>query len=332
MAAQRSAAPSEQRLFSLVLALVAAPAGATKGELLSSVYGYAERYRVGVSDSALERQFERDKEQLRRLGIRIETIDSPLEPGNNRLARYRISKEQLQLPSELRFDARELMLLRLAALAWSEGSMTAESRRAAMKLESLGAGLDVRRLGVAPKLGTLESSAGPLQHAIDEGASVRFDYEVPGRDGTLERWVAPLRLHREDGRWHLVAWDLERSEGRVFLLSRIRGAISATGAPFDPELAHEADRIVAELLEFKERKTAVLLVAKGSIAEARLTPRAISPATEQGREVRVEINTLDYLELADELVSFGPEVQVQEPAELRDTVVARLTEIVGRHG
>ena len=36
--------PGEQRLFSLLLALIATPQGATKRELLSSVYGYADRY------------------------------------------------------------------------------------------------------------------------------------------------------------------------------------------------------------------------------------------------------------------------------------------------
>ena len=81
--------PSEERVFSLVLALVASPQGLTKSELLSSVYGYSQRYDRGVIDSSLERQFERDKAQVRELGIPVETIDSPLEPGNNQLTRYR---------------------------------------------------------------------------------------------------------------------------------------------------------------------------------------------------------------------------------------------------
>ena len=85
-------------MFSLVLALVASPQGLTKRDLLSTVYGYADRYAHGEVDVALERQFERDKDQLRELGIPIETIDSPLESGNNKLTRYRISRLVMQMP------------------------------------------------------------------------------------------------------------------------------------------------------------------------------------------------------------------------------------------
>ena len=106
----RARVSGEKRVFSLLLALVASPHGATKRELLSTVYGYAERYRSGTSISALERQFERDKEQLRTLGIPLETLDSPLEPGNTQLTRYRIPKDRLEVPANVRFTDRELML------------------------------------------------------------------------------------------------------------------------------------------------------------------------------------------------------------------------------
>lgn len=330
--AGRSQIPSEERIFSLVLALVASPEGATKRELLSSVYGYADRYRRGEAPSAaLDRQFERDKEQLRALGIRIETLDSPLEPGNNQLTRYRIPKERLQFPSDLRFDGRELMLLRLAALAWSEGSMTAEARRATMKLESLGAGLDVGNLGVAPMLGIPEPAAAPLQQAIDEGRAVRFDYALPGRAAPLARRVAPLRLHRADGRWHLVSWDLERDASRVFLLARICGPVAVTAEEVDPALAGRADGIVAELLRLRERQRASLLVRRGSVAEARLEPRA-DLAEPAGDRVRVELGTLDYHALAAEIAGFGADVAVLDPPALRTAVVEALSGIAGAHG
>lgn len=332
MASERSAAPSEQRIFSLVLALVASQEGATKSDLLSSVYGYAERYAHGQPNVALDRQFERDKEQLRALGIRIETLDSPLEPGNNQLTRYRISKDQLQVPRDLSFDERELMLMRLAALAWREGSLSAESRRAAMKLESLGAALDVQHLGVAPRLGAPEQASAPLQGAIDARASVRFRYEVPGRDSALERHVAPLRLHRAEGRWHLIAWDIDRGAGRVFLLSRIRGTVDESGDAFDPSLLQRADGIVSELLSLEKRQRAQLTVRPGSRAEARLEPRAASAQDVAGRGVLLDVGTLDYRELCAELVGYGPDVSVQGPEELRESVVQALERMAIDHG
>lgn len=343
---ERSSVPSEQRVFGLVLALVASTEGLTKSSLLSSVYGYSERYRRGGDNSTLDRQFERDKELLRSLGIQIETLDSPLEPGNNLLTRYRISKGMLQFPEDLRFSERELMLLRLAAVAWSEGSLSAESRRAAMKLESLGAGLDVQHLGIAPKLGTAEPAAGPLQRAIDAGVVARFDYTLPDRETPLARKVAPLRLHRADDRWHLIAWDIEREADRVFLLSRISGEVRIGPEGIDAALFERADGIVAELLARRESQVATVRVRRGSVAEARLAPRAArnsavasSAAVNSNAEGTAEQNTprefalgmLDAHVLAAELVGYGADVTVVAPAELRTLVIDRLRAVAAAH-
>ncbi|SDQ29979.1 helix-turn-helix transcriptional regulator [Leucobacter chromiiresistens] len=333
--APRSSVPSEQRLFSLVLALVVSPFGATKRELLSSVYGYADRYRHGPISPALEKQFERDKDQLRSLGIQIEAFDDPQDAGNNQLTRYRISKERLQFPADLRFSERELMLLRLAALAWSEGSLSAESRRAAMKLEALGAGLDVQHLGIAPRLGTAEAAAAPLQRAIDAGRAVRFAYRLPDRPEPLLRRVAPLRLHRAEGRWHLISWDLERDAARTFLLARIEGRVQQLAEEFAPELRLRIDAAVAELERLRSERRAVLCVRRGSIAEARLASRASgSPGgarcgAEDHREI--EVGVLDPHIFAAELIGYGADVSVCEPERLRDIVVAGLRRIAEVH-
>ncbi|MEJ6489279.1 WYL domain-containing protein [Leucobacter sp. USCH14] len=331
----RSAVPSEQRLFSLVLALVVSPFGATKRELLSSVYGYADRYRHGEITPALEKQFERDKEQLRSLGIHVDAFEDPGDVGNNQHTRYRISKELLQFPADLRFSERELMLLRLAALAWSEGSLSAESRRAAMKLEALGAGLDVQHLGIAPKLGSAEPAAAPLQRAIDAGRAVSFDYRLPDRTAALPRRVAPLRLHRAEGRWHLVSWDLERDAARTFLLARIEGRVQQLPEAFAPELRARADAAVADLEQLRAHRRAVLCVRRGSIAEARLSTRsdgAPEPTSCGAEDHRgIEVGVLDLHIFANELIGYGADVSVCEPTQLRDLVVAGLRRIAEVH-
>lgn len=343
--ARRASVPGEQRVFSLVLALVASPQGLTKRELLSSVYGYADRDgargRGGEGDAALERRFERDKAQLRELGIPIDAIDSPQEPGNNQLTRYRISKELLQMPAGLRFTERELALLRGAALAWREGSLTAEARRAVMKLEALGAGLDVRHLGVAPQLGITEPAAPALRRGVEELLVARFDYRLPDRPAPLGRRVAPLGLHRADGRWHLIAHDLDREADRVFLLSRIVGEVRIGPEPFEPGLLGRRDAVLRELLALEERLRATVRVRAGSVAEARLAARARRGADgaggEDGRDRAaadprlLELGTLDYRELAVELAAHGDELEVTGPAELRDDAVAILRRVRAQH-
>lgn len=331
--ASASRVPAEERVFSLVLALVASPQGMSKAELLSSVYGYVDRKRSRDIDANIERQFERDKEQLRRLGVPLETIDPPLDTGDNKLTRYRISKDRLQLPSEVRFTAEELSLLRLAALAWSDGSLGSESRWANMKLAALGAGIDVRNLGISLRLGIPEPAAPILQRAIDERRTVRFDYQLPERDAPLQRVVAPLRLHRAEGRWHLIAHDLERGAVRVFLLSRIASPVRLDSEGFDTALFGEVSGAIARLRALQESQVARIRVRKGSRAEAHLEPRAASRDTVASQaDTRVfELGTIDLHMLAAELVGYGDEVEVLEPESLRDSVISALRMIRERH-
>ncbi|MDI6024330.1 WYL domain-containing protein [Leucobacter sp. UT-8R-CII-1-4] len=345
----RKRVPSEERVFSLVLALVASPQGLTKSELLSSVYGYAERYDPRKPDPAIERQFERDKTQLRELGIPIETIDSPLEAGNNQLSRYRIVKDRLQLPEQVRFSAEELTLLKMASLAWRDGSLDSASRWASMKLVSLGVNLDVRNLGIAPSLGMREAAAVPLQAAIDERKIVRFDYRLPNRETALERRVAPLRLHRAEGRWHLVAHDLDRSAERIFLLTRITSEVRIEQQEFDAALLSRAQEALDNMLKLVAQQRAIVRVQRGSTAEARLEPRgsvisggadtpesavqsgSSDPARELGEGVHIELGTLDYSVLASEIAGFGDEAVVVEPETLRAETTRLLETIREQH-
>lgn len=335
----RSKVSSEERIFSLVLALVASTQGLTKHELLSSVYGYSDRYQDSAQRIALDRQFERDKEQLRELGIPVDTIDSPGEPGNNQLARYRISKESLEVPQGLQFSDRELMLLRMAVLAWREGSLTTDSRRAAMKLESLGAGTQAPSPGVNAGFGATEPSAPALLAAIESQQVALFDYHLPGRAAPLARRVYPLQLHRFEGRWHLIALDLDRDEVRVFLLSRISGSViprTALETEPDPPATDIAIGLIArateELHELLKRQHVTVRVRTHSIAEAQLAPRAeATHAVEAGSSRELKFGTTDMHELAPYLAGFGSDVEVLEPAGLRDAVATLLRLVHSAH-
>ncbi len=329
--------PSEERLFSLVLALVASPQGVTRAELLSSVYGYAHRADDASASAAIERQFERDKEQIRLLGIPLETLDSPLEPGNNQLTRYRISKERLQLPESVRFGEDELAMLRIASFAWSEGSLESEARWVAMKLASLGANVDVQHIGVAPRLTISEPSAAALQQAIEARRAVTFDYQLPGRDTPLSRHVAPLRLHQADGRWHLVAYDLDREAPRVFLLQRITSRVTLLSESFSPELLNEVPDAIEALEALVTSQPALVSVEPGSIAQARLATRvrteqssieftvdSDSHESMSSAATNLRLHTLDYFVLADEIVGLAGEAVAREPSVLR----ARVSEVL----
>ena len=144
--------PVEERLFSLVLALLATESGLTKNEILSTVQGYRQRYKPGGDNANLERQFERDKDDIRDLGVPLETIDSPGDAGNNQTLRYRIPRGAYELPHDISFSSHETTLLNLAAMVWREGSLSGESRRALLKLRSLGVTAEEPIIGYAPRL------------------------------------------------------------------------------------------------------------------------------------------------------------------------------------
>ena len=104
--------PAEERLTNLVVALMATEIGLTKQQILASVSGYRQRAE-GKAD-ALDKMFERDKEELRALGIPIETLGDHADPNDLREARYRIPKAEYDLPVDIEFPPAALAVLRLA--------------------------------------------------------------------------------------------------------------------------------------------------------------------------------------------------------------------------
>lgn len=315
--------PNEERLFSLVLALLATETGLTKADVLSSVQGYRQRYRQGGENASLERQFERDKDDVRDLGVPLETIEST---GDSGVQRYRIPKGSYDLPGDVRFTPQEIALLNLAALVWREGSLSGDSRRAMIKLRSLGIESDEPLLGYAPRLRARDAAFAPLSSAIERRAMVRFDYLKPGDPAAEGRLLAPLSLVQFGGRWHVHGIDQVRGEPRTFLLSRIVGDVVATGARFPAAPGDPAADALAALRRVTAANRALISARAGSDASARLARRGA--VRDDGL---LEVHYPDPALFADELAGFGPEVRVLQPADLVDAVRARLAATVAAH-
>lgn len=307
---------SEERVFSLLLALAASEHGLTKQDILSTVHGYAQRYDDHSQRANMDRQFERDKEALRELGIPIETFEPFGEDGNNQQTRYRVPVEQLELDPSISFTARELALLRLSSFAWRESSLSGDARRAAMKLASLGHPLDTRLFAVTPTITTREVSFGQLADALAHDHVVEFSYQKPSSAAATLRRVAPLALERIDGRWHLISFDLARQENRVFLLSRIVGNVRETSEVFSRQLLERVPQILEEIAALRNRQVAVISRKPNTEAFVRLPER---------------IHFLDEDVLAEELVAFGGDVVVVSPETLRNKVIDLLTLIRDLH-
>lgn len=208
------------RLLNLTIALLDTAVPLTAEEIRRRVPGYE-----GDSDEAFHRKFERDKDDLRELGVPVATaeVDHLEQPR----AAYTIDPATYQLPDP-GLDRDELAALHLAATAVHlEGLDPDEAEDALRKLGGLTAAVDgpTTQLGAVPT----PSTAVALFSAVLERREVRFDYQGAGRR------VQPHRLQYERGRWYLTAYDLDREDRRTFRVDRIEGGVDSGGpGAFEP--------------------------------------------------------------------------------------------------
>ena len=328
MAPQRT-----ERLLNLVIALVATRRWLTKEQIRHAVPQYA----ACESTEAFDRMFERDKDDLRELGVPLVTgTHDPLfddEPG------YRIDRESYALPA-IEFTAHELAVLGLASRVWQQASLAGPAARAMTKLKALGVEVDAESLvGVEPRVRAAEPAFDPLYAATRDRAPVTFRYRKA--DGEVsERRLQPWALTSRGGFWYVVGLDTDRDAPRAFRLSRVLGAVRA-GRPGSYEIPDQvdADAMVGPP-SVTDARTAVLRVRPGRGTTLRLQAHALAQVGEgaaapvlvagpAGWDV-LELPVGDLWNLAEQVASHGPDVVAVEPPDLRTAVVRLLTGAAGR--
>ncbi|WP_268928554.1 helix-turn-helix transcriptional regulator [Microbacterium sp. KUDC0406] len=268
--------PAEERLTNLIVALMATRIGLTKQQILDSVSGYRQRAEAGAKADALEKMFERDKDQLRTLGVRIETIGDAADPNDLREARYRIPQEEYDLPGDIAFSPAELAVLRLAGSVWSAESASSDAQAGVRKIRALGIDGDEPIIGFAPRITVRDTAFAPLQEAIERSRVVAFDYLKPGDEEPRRRRLRPLALLDYEARWHVYGIDVDAEAERTFLLSRIAGDVKVTAQSFDPALREGAgERALAGLEKVAATHSALLEIEPGTEAALRLGRRAV---------------------------------------------------------
>ena len=137
------ASEKNERLVNLTIALLATKKYLTKAQIFTAVAGYEG------SSEATDRMFERDKEELRALGIEIEMKN--IDPLFDDEIGYRISPERYRFNlGEL--NTEEVSLLALAAEAWKESALSDIARSTSVRLQSLGINSDFSDLPLAPTI------------------------------------------------------------------------------------------------------------------------------------------------------------------------------------
>jgi len=220
-----------ERLVNLVAALIDTDHPLTREQLHQRIEGYSE------DPEAFRRNFERDKDLLRQMGLPLAT--EPLDPDRVGEVGYRIRREEYELPDPA-LDEHELAALRLASAAvqldgaWGRdattralrklgGAATSSSAPSAANGGANGGSWPVLAGGLAALPGG-EAVAAAFG-AIAECRRVRFTYRGE------ERVVDPWRLSFRRGQWYLAGLDHRRGEERLFRLDRLEGALVAEGPP-----------------------------------------------------------------------------------------------------
>src|SRR5580704_3022286 len=115
-----------ERLLSLVVCLLSARRYLTAAQIRDAVPGYPDSFE------AFKRMFERDKDELRELGIPLETGTNP---GSDEEPGYRISRQAYELP-EIRLEPDEAAVLGLAARVWRRAELAGAAQGALLKLRA----------------------------------------------------------------------------------------------------------------------------------------------------------------------------------------------------
>src|ERR1700722_4079409 len=221
-----------ERLLGLVVCLLSSPRYLTAVQIRAAVPGYPESFE------AFKRMFERDKEELRELGIPLETGFN--SPGDDE-AGYRIPRQAYVLP-EIRLEPDEAAVLSLAARVWRQAELAGAAAGALLKLRA--AGVDAQETaqpGIEPRLLAGEAAFGPLWEAVRDRRPVTFAYRAAGRSEPQQRHLQPWGVVNRHGRWYVAGYDDDRDAARVFRLSRIDDRAGRHRRPGDcPRVGHPA--------------------------------------------------------------------------------------------
>jgi proteasome accessory factor B len=294
-----------ERLINLTLALLSSKRYLTKSEIFNNVAGYSG------SPETMERMFERDKDELRNLGIRIEVraLDPLFEDDQG----YLIDSNTFQInPND--FSQEEIFLLTMAANLWHGSALQQDSKAALLKIQSLD-GLVATNTVASPVIEDNEDSKKLLLifDAVQRFITLEFEYK-----GTI-RQVEPYGIYTRRGFWYLAAQ--ENDVVKSFKVVRIGQQIRATSKAqaFDKPSEFKLSAFLEDInspttskAEVRIRKNQALALRKRHKVE----------------EVDSEWDKLfiDYIfeeDLIESLLWYGSNLVVISPTSIRNQIVNR---------
>ena len=295
-----------ERLINLTLALLASKRYLSKAEILRNIPGYEG------SPETKERMFERDKDDLRSLGIQIDVNN--FDPLFEDEQGYLIKSESFQF-AENEFTKEELLLLTMAANLWHDSAVEKDSQNALLKIQSLSGPVE-NDMTTTPTLRITEDwqLLVSIFTAVQNKQILEFSYR--GK----KRQVNPYGLYSSNGFWYLIAFEINVIKS--FKLVRIEGEVDLIG---EKDAFEKPDNFnVGNFL--KEESNSVSLVSKLQVRKgAALSLR--NKFTVKDLDSEWDLMDIPYTneqELLEMVLWHGTDLKLIEPAALRQQLVANL--------
>ena len=307
-------APKVERLVNLTIALLEARRPQSLEDL---------RRRTGFYDQSdresARRMFERDKDELRRLGVPVQTTLDPLTGE----AGYVIDRADYELP-DVDLTREEMAALAVALrMTGHADERLALSKLAARAPDPLGPTTTATEARVALETQAVDGVA----DAVVGRQAIRFGYQS-GSGEQRERTVDPYGVVLRRGTWYVVGRDHDRDALRAFRLDRVRSGVLPVGAPGAYELPEDVDLAAQAAGPASESVDVLLAVTASARWAVEARGGHVVDRRDDGRDL-VRLAEVDPWRLVPWLLGFGADVEVVEPPALRREVRDRLVAMAG---
>ena len=164
--------------------------------------------------------------------------------------------------------------------------------------------------------------------ALLENKILSMRYKSPASGQTTQRRIEPHHLQHYMGSWVLIAFCLNQKEWRKFYLSRMSD-VRPTGKVFIPRPRHAWSYQVEESFGIFQGRESSPVVLRFNPFRARWVREQIWHPQQKMRDLEdgsleLEILVADFREIKLKILSFGGDVKVVGPEELKQEVAAEI--------
>ncbi|MHC4548170.1 MAG: helix-turn-helix transcriptional regulator [Planctomycetota bacterium] len=331
-----------ERLMNLVAFLLASGEPVPFATIRKTVVGYNDLAR----EDAVEKRFDRDKKELREIGIPVEYVASD-EQGRDG---YFIPREEyFHHEVQLTPDEAALLVLLANAARGGNDAISSNLRSALLKMAidsplqeevtSAIAQRHVHAFSRGKRDRAVLDNLDRLVRAIADRRQVRFKYRKPNGRQVTDRHLHPYGLGYREGEWYLVGEDQQRNDLRQFKVMRIEGAVQVSKkgkgpdfrAPAGFDIEQHIERAPWEFAGGKEEWAQILFHPDVAwMVQESLRPDRRFDVRPDGSGVlhlKVRKSGATHQRLLNYLASFSGQCAILKPTWLRRQAIAHLKKL-----